>query len=109
MLELAPLGFGVDDLPELGREMAQAWALVMAREVALVMVPMFEVALMVMVVELPVLVEWEWRQHQMVDSGVGRLEVAEGCPCSLMMAEHVMAPEIAMMAALRMVLPSAEG
>ena len=83
----------------LGMEIAPALGMALAPEMALAH-PM---------VELLVLVEWEWRQHQMVDSGVGRLEVVEGCPCSLMMAEHVMAPEIAMMAALRMVLPSAEG
>jgi len=53
VLELAPLGFGVDDLPEVEREMAQAGALVvalvLAQEVELVMVPMFEVALMVLI------------------------------------------------------------
>jgi len=45
----------------------------------------------------------------MVDSGVARLEVVDGCACSSMMAEHVMAPEIAMVAAPWMVVPSAEG
>jgi len=116
VLELPP-GFDLENLLRLGLEMAMVpvpgMALVMAwkvaQEMALMMVQILAMALARSVVEPLVFIEWEWLQCQIVDFGVVHLEVAEVCWCSLMMAEHVVAPEIAMVVIPWMVLPSAEG